>query len=29
VDVRQREIAPDTIAGNLQDGSLLVVVGRK
>jgi hypothetical protein len=29
VDVHQREIAPDTIAGSLQDGSLLVVVGRK
>ena len=29
VDVRQRDIAPETIAGSLQDGSLLVVVGRK
>jgi hypothetical protein len=29
VDVHQREIVPDTIAGSLQDGSLLVVVGRK
>jgi hypothetical protein len=29
VDLHQREIAPDTIAGSLQDGSLLVVVGRK
>jgi hypothetical protein len=29
VDIHQRDIAPDTIAGSLQDGSLLVVVGRK
>jgi len=29
VDVHQREIPSDSIAGQLQDGSLLVVVGRK
>ncbi len=29
VDLHQREIDPETIAGSLQDGSLLVVVGRK
>jgi len=28
-DLRQRDIHPDTIAGQLQDGCLLVVVGRK
>jgi hypothetical protein len=29
VDLHQRDIAPESIAGSLQDGSLLVVVGRK
>jgi hypothetical protein len=29
IEVHQRQIAPDSIAGQLQDGSLLVVVGRK
>ena len=29
LELHQREIAPDSIAGSLQDGSLLVVVGRK
>jgi hypothetical protein len=29
LELRQRETAPDSIAGQLQDGSLLVVVGRK
>jgi len=29
LDLRQRDIHPDTIAGALQDGCLLVVVGRK
>ena len=29
VDARERTILPDSIAGSLQDGSLLVVVGRK
>jgi hypothetical protein len=29
VDIHQREISPDSIAGSLEDGSLLVVVGRK
>ena len=29
LELHQREIPPDTIAGPLQDGSLLVVVGRK
>jgi hypothetical protein len=29
VDLHQREIAPDSVAGSLEDGSLLVVVGRK
>jgi hypothetical protein len=29
LDFRQRDILPDSIAGPLQDGSLLIVVGRK
>jgi hypothetical protein len=29
VDLHQREIAPESVAGSLEDGSLLVVVGRK
>ena len=29
VELHQRDIAPDSVAGSLQDGSLLVVVGRK
>jgi hypothetical protein len=29
MELHQRQIAPDTIAGQLQDGCLLVVVGRK
>jgi len=29
LDLRQNEVRPDTIAGQMQDGSLLVVVGRK
>ena len=29
IDVRPREIKPDSIAGSLQDGTLLIVVGRK
>jgi len=29
LDLRQRDIHPDTIAGTLQDGCLLIVVGRK
>jgi hypothetical protein len=29
LDLRQRDIHPDTIAGQLEDGRLLVVVGRK
>lgn len=29
MDLIQREIVPDTIAGRLQDGCLLIVVGRK
>jgi hypothetical protein len=29
IDLRPHEIRPDTIAGALQDGSLLVVVGRR
>ena len=29
IELRQRQIDPESIAGALQDGSLLVVVGRK
>ncbi len=29
LEVRQHQISPDSIAGQLEDGSLLVVVGRK
>jgi len=29
LELRQRNIAPDSIAGSLEDGSLLVIVGRK
>ncbi len=29
IELHQRQIAPDSIAGQLQDGCLLVVVGRK